>query len=128
MRRASCEAIGMLCKIEGDKLTSELIKSLISIIPKTKDINAKCGCIFALGCIKRYLGGMRSIAYLPNIFGIMKDSFDLLNSPILNIWLLHSLKLTIEAAGNFILFFNKFFFKNVRSKFFFICTINIIFY
>ena len=40
---------------------------------KTKDVNLITGCAFALGCIKRSMGGMRSGAHLKDIVGVVFD-------------------------------------------------------
>lgn len=55
LRRGACESLGFLARIEGDKFTSELIKSLIELTKKSKDPLTISGCAFSLGCIQRFV-------------------------------------------------------------------------
>jgi hypothetical protein len=65
---------------------------------KSKDPATRAGCGFALGCILRYVGGMRTTSILPSIVTILCELFKD-QSPLVRTWALHSTSLTIEAAG-----------------------------
>lgn len=142
-RRAAGESLGFLCELEGDAFTNEFVKFIITQMKKSRElvtggtsgnINAsqmqvissiRTGCAFALGSIKRAVGGMRSSnAHLQAILSAFTDvlsdksyfsnSFLSTASPSIiltgdnifnntnimdHVWALHSLGLTIEAAG-----------------------------
>eukprot|EP01114_Cavostelium_apophysatum_P010616 TRINITY_DN2455_c0_g1_i2.p1 TRINITY_DN2455_c0_g1~~TRINITY_DN2455_c0_g1_i2.p1 ORF type:complete len:1928 (-),score=479.76 TRINITY_DN2455_c0_g1_i2:118-5901(-) len=101
LRRASGEALGMLARIEGDQLTSDLTKSTIATMKRVKEAPIRAGCAFMLGCIMRYVGGMRSAAHLQSIVGAIREILSdfSTSSSVVHVWGLHSLCLAIEAAG-----------------------------
>ena len=53
---------------------------------------------FALGCVKRSLGGMKSGVHLAGIVSILQQALKT-SSPAVHIWALHALHMTIDAAG-----------------------------
>ena len=98
IRRASGESIGYISIVHNNDLSEKLINSIITNLKNAKDSLTKAGNAFALGCILRSLGAVRSGRYLPSIVSILhvlsKDP-----SPVVHIWALHSLWITIETTS-----------------------------
>lgn len=121
LRRAAGEALGFLARLEGDNFTSELVKSLIELIKKSKDPLTISSCALSLGCIqrlfnlfikftflnkmqisfffkKRYVGGMRIGSHLSGVVSTLQDLLKEAPS-FMHIWAIHSICLTAESAG-----------------------------
>ncbi|PRP83338.1 HEAT repeat containing 5B [Planoprotostelium fungivorum] len=104
-RRAACESLGVLARVQGDAMTDQIVKWNQEALKKTKDPNWMMGCAFLQGSINRYVGGMRcgphlraSVALLHNIIRdvVLHPSP---HSSSIDQWALHSLALTAESAG-----------------------------
>ncbi|KAN0028776.1 hypothetical protein ACTFIV_010634 [Dictyostelium citrinum] len=102
LRRISSESLGLLCRIEGDNVTSAIISSLTEIIRKPAKevpVSVRAGSAFVFGCIQRSVGGMMSQKYLPttiaNLHVLAQDQI----SPDVSHYALHSLFVTIQTSG-----------------------------
>ncbi|XP_056162820.1 protein SWEETIE isoform X2 [Syzygium oleosum] len=97
-RRASAEGLGLLARVGNDIFTARLTRSLLGELTAATDTNYAGSIAFALGCIHRCAGGMALSSLVPSTV----SSISLLTKssvPNLQIWSLHGLLLTIEAAG-----------------------------
>eukprot|EP01132_Coremiostelium_polycephalum_P005936 gene5936-7391_t len=102
LRRLSAESLGVLCRIEGDNVTSAIIKSLTEIIRKpSKEVSStiRSGSAFVLGCIQRSVGVMMSQKYLPTTIANLHVLAQDLVSPDVSTYALHSLYITIQTSG-----------------------------
>ncbi|XP_052195097.1 protein SWEETIE isoform X2 [Diospyros lotus] len=96
-RRAASEGLGLLARLGNDIFTARLTRSLLGDVTGAADSYA--GSIaFALGCIHRSAGGMALSSLVP---ATVNSISSLAKSSIvgLQLWSLHGLLLTIEAAG-----------------------------
>ncbi|KAL4570973.1 hypothetical protein LXL04_017722 [Taraxacum kok-saghyz] len=96
-RRASSEGLGLLARLGNDMFTARLTRSLLGDVSGASEHYA--GSIaLALGCIHRSAGGMALSSLVPStvhsISSLAKSSIS-----NLQVWALHGLLLTIEAAG-----------------------------
>ncbi|XP_004306022.1 PREDICTED: HEAT repeat-containing protein 5B isoform X1 [Fragaria vesca subsp. vesca] len=97
-RRAASECLGLLARLGNDIFTARMTRSLLSDLTGATDSNYAGSIAFALGCIHCSAGGMALSTLVPSTV----SSISLLaKSSIagLQIWSLHGLLLTIEAAG-----------------------------
>ncbi|KAF2072320.1 hypothetical protein CYY_006354 [Polysphondylium violaceum] len=102
LRRISSECLGLLCRIEGDKLTTSIIQSLTEIIrkpPKDVPSSVRAGAAFVFGCIQRSVGGMMSQKFLPTTIANLHVLAQDLVSPDVSQYALHSLYITIQTSG-----------------------------
>ncbi|XP_073057988.1 protein SWEETIE isoform X1 [Primulina eburnea] len=97
-RRASAEGLGLLARLGNDIFTARLTKLLLGDVTSVEDSNYTGSISLALGCIHRSAGGMALSSLVPTTVNVVSS---LAKSPIssLQIWSLHALILTIEAAG-----------------------------
>ncbi|KAL0449995.1 UNVERIFIED_CONTAM: protein SWEETIE [Sesamum latifolium] len=111
-RRASSEGLGLLARLGNDIFTARLELSVIILtaayfeqtkqflgdVASSMDSNYAGSIAFALGCIHRSAGGMALSSLVPITVNVVSS---LAKSSIssLQIWSLHGLLLTIEAAG-----------------------------
>ncbi|KAI3768087.1 hypothetical protein L2E82_18519 [Cichorium intybus] len=96
-RRASSEGLGLLARLGNDMFTARLTRTLLSDVTGASEHYA--GSIaLALGCIHRSAGGMALSSLVPSTVNSISS---LAKSSIANlqVWALHGLLLTIEAAG-----------------------------
>ncbi|GAB4832301.1 hypothetical protein Ancab_006312 [Ancistrocladus abbreviatus] len=97
-RRASSECLGLLTRLGNDTFTARMTKSLLGDLTGATDSNYAGSIALALGCIHRSAGGMALSTLVPatvsSISSLAKSSIG-----TLQIWYLHGLLLTIEAAG-----------------------------
>lgn len=97
-RRASSEGLGLLARLGNDTFTARLTKLLLGDVNTITDLHYAGSIAFALGCIHRSAGGMALSSLVPvtvnSISFLAKSSMT-----SLQIWSLHGLLLTIEAAG-----------------------------
>ncbi|KAL7606152.1 hypothetical protein Lser_V15G19771 [Lactuca serriola] len=96
-RRASSEGLGLLARLGNDMFTARLTRSLLNDVTGAPEHYA--GSIaLALGCIHRSAGGMALSSLVPSTVHSISS---LAKSSIANlqVWALHGLLLTIEAAG-----------------------------
>ncbi|XP_062009645.1 protein SWEETIE isoform X1 [Rosa rugosa] len=97
-RRAASECLGLLARLGNDIFTARMTRSLLGDLTGATDSNYAGSIAFALGCIHCSAGGMALSTLVPSTV----SSISLLaKSSIagLQIWSLHGLLLTIEAAG-----------------------------
>ncbi|KZV35643.1 HEAT repeat-containing protein 5B [Dorcoceras hygrometricum] len=97
-RRASAEGLGLLARLGNDMFTARLTKLLLGDVTSVEDSNYAGSISLALGCIHRSAGGMALSSLVPTTVNAVSL---LAKSPVssLQIWSLHALILTIEAAG-----------------------------
>lgn len=97
-RRASSECLGLLARLGNDIFTARMTRSMLGDLTGATDSNYAGSIAFALGCIHRCAGGMALSTLVPSTV----SSISLLSKSSiagLQIWSLHGLLLTIEAAG-----------------------------
>eukprot|EP01105_Mastigella_eilhardi_P012079 TRINITY_DN277_c1_g1_i2.p1 TRINITY_DN277_c1_g1~~TRINITY_DN277_c1_g1_i2.p1 ORF type:complete len:1246 (-),score=325.80 TRINITY_DN277_c1_g1_i2:3495-7193(-) len=98
LRRGAGEAVGLLCRF-ADQLTAPAVKTLSRTIEASREEpNLRAGCAFALGCIQRYVGGMRASAHLGTFVPLLHAMSREL-SPVASQWAVHALCLAVDAAG-----------------------------
>ncbi|KAL7101750.1 hypothetical protein ACP275_08G074200 [Erythranthe tilingii] len=97
-RRASSEGLGLLARLGNDTFTARLTKQFLGDVTGATDSNYAGSIALALGCIHCSAGGMALSSLVPNTVNAVSS---LAKSSISNlqIWSLHGLLLTIEAAG-----------------------------
>ncbi|XP_047310511.1 protein SWEETIE isoform X2 [Impatiens glandulifera] len=97
-RRASSEGLGLLTRLGNDGFTARLTRLLLGDLAGATDSCYVGSIVFALGCIHRSAGGMALSSLVPvtvnSISSLAKSSIT-----GLQLWSLHGLVLTIEAAG-----------------------------
>ncbi|KAK6150970.1 hypothetical protein DH2020_015902 [Rehmannia glutinosa] len=97
-RRASSEGLGLLARLGNDTFTARMTKQFLGDATGTIDSNYAGSIALTLGCIHRSAGGMALSSLVPNtvnaVSALAKSSIS-----SLQIWSLHGLLLTIEAAG-----------------------------
>ncbi|KAJ4707111.1 HEAT repeat-containing protein 5B-like [Melia azedarach] len=97
-RRASCEGIGLLARLGNDISTARMTRLLLGDLTGVTDANYAGSIALAIGCIHRSAGGMALSSLVPatvsSVTLLAKTSI-----PGLQMWSLHGLILTIEAAG-----------------------------
>ncbi|XP_074287369.1 protein SWEETIE [Silene latifolia] len=98
LRRASCEGLGLLTRLGSDNFTARMTKTLLTDLAGTTDANLAGSVSVALGCIHHSAGGMALSSLVPATVSAISA---LAKSTVagLQIWALHGLLLTIEAAG-----------------------------
>ncbi|CAO2817215.1 unnamed protein product [Amaranthus hypochondriacus] len=98
VRRASCEGLGLLTRLGSDTFTAKMTKTLLGDLVGATDASYAGSISVALGCIHHSAGGMALSSLVPatvsSISALAKSSV-----AGLQIWSLHGLLLTIEAAG-----------------------------
>ncbi|OMO80110.1 Armadillo-like helical, partial [Corchorus capsularis] len=97
-RRASSEGLGLLARLGNDIFTARMTRLLLGELNGITDSNYAGSIALSLGCIHRCAGGMALSTLVPTTV----SSISLLAKsaiPGLQIWSLHGLLLTIEAAG-----------------------------
>ncbi|KAF9625554.1 hypothetical protein IFM89_024327 [Coptis chinensis] len=97
-RRASSEGLGLLARLGNDIYTARLTRSLLGDLIGATDSNFTGSIALSLGCIHCSAGGMALSILVPATV----SSISLLaksHNASLQIWSLHGLLLTIEAAG-----------------------------
>ncbi|BBH06892.1 HEAT repeat-containing protein [Prunus dulcis] len=110
-RRASSECLGLLARLGNDIFTARMTRSMLGDLTGATDSNYAGSIAFALGCIHRSDSFLTVLAYFACSAGGMAlstlvpstvSSISLLSKSSiagLQIWSLHGLLLTIEAAG-----------------------------
>ncbi|KAG0503476.1 hypothetical protein HPP92_003548 [Vanilla planifolia] len=97
-RRASAEGLGLLARLGSDIFTARMAKNLLGELAIATDLNYIGSVALSLGCIHRSVGGMALSTLVPatvtSVSSMAKNS-----NANLQLWLLHALLLTIEAAG-----------------------------
>ncbi|CAK9150708.1 unnamed protein product [Ilex paraguariensis] len=97
-RRASSEGLGLLARLGNDIFTARLTRLLLGDVSGATDSHYAGSIALALGCIHRSAGGMALSSLVP---ATVNSISALSRSSIagLQIWSLHGLLLTLEAAG-----------------------------
>ncbi|XP_062106312.1 protein SWEETIE isoform X2 [Humulus lupulus] len=97
-RRAASEGLGFLARLGNDVFTARMTRLLLGDLTGVTDPNYAGSISLALGCIHRSAGGMALSTLVPST--VSSISF-LAKSSVasLQIWSLHGLLLTVEAAG-----------------------------
>ncbi|PIA63576.1 hypothetical protein AQUCO_00201132v1 [Aquilegia coerulea] len=97
-RRASSEGLGLLARLGNDIFTARMTRSLLGDLVGATDSSYTGSIALSLGCIHRSAGGMALSTLVPatvNSISLLAKS----HNASLQIWSLHGLLLTIEAAG-----------------------------
>ncbi|GMP28425.1 hypothetical protein CsSME_00003976 [Camellia sinensis var. sinensis] len=97
-RRAASEGLGLLARLGNDMFTARLTRLLHGDVTGAADLSYAGSIAFALGCIHRSAGGMALSSLVPatvNSISLLAKS----SIAGLQVWFLHGLLLTIEAAG-----------------------------
>ncbi|KAF6137275.1 hypothetical protein GIB67_036312 [Kingdonia uniflora] len=97
-RRASSEGLGLLARLGNDIFTARMTRSLLGDLVGATDSSYSGSIALSLGCIHRSAGGMALSTLVPatvNSISLLAKS----TNAGLQIWSLHGLLLTIEAAG-----------------------------
>ncbi|CAH9132426.1 unnamed protein product [Cuscuta epithymum] len=97
-RRALSECLGLVARLGNDVFTAKLTRLFLGDISSNADSHYAASIALALGCIHRSAGGMALSSLVPATVNSLSS---LAKSSItgLQIWSLHGLLLTIEAAG-----------------------------
>ncbi|CAN6221242.1 unnamed protein product [Urochloa humidicola] len=97
-RRAACEGLGLLARVGNDVFTARMARSLLGELITSPDLSCTSSVAFSLGCIHRSAGGMAlSTLVTPTVSSLSHLSKS--SNSNLQLWSLHALLLTIEAAG-----------------------------
>ncbi|WVZ80108.1 hypothetical protein U9M48_027611 [Paspalum notatum var. saurae] len=97
-RRAACEGLGLLARVGNDIFTARMARSLLGELITATDLIYTASVAFSLGCIHRSAGGMAlSTLVTPTVSSLSHLSKS--SNSNLQLWSLHALLLTIEAAG-----------------------------
>ncbi|XP_078176772.1 HEAT repeat-containing protein isoform X2 [Carex rostrata] len=97
-RRAACEGLGLLGRVANDVFTARMTRSLLGELALAVDPN-HCGSIaLSLGCIHRSAGGIALSVLVPSTVSSVSTLCKSTDST-LQLWSLHALLLSIEAAG-----------------------------
>ncbi|XP_062228917.1 protein SWEETIE-like isoform X3 [Phragmites australis] len=97
-RRAACEGLGLLARVGNDIFTARMARSLLGELITATDLSNIASVVLSLGCIHRSAGGMAlSTLVTPTVNSLSHLSKS--SNSNLQLWSLHALLLTIEAAG-----------------------------
>ncbi|XP_039805913.1 protein SWEETIE-like isoform X1 [Panicum virgatum] len=97
-RRAACEGLGLLARVGNDIFTARMARSLLGELITATDLSYTASVAFSLGCIHRSAGGMAlSTLVTPTVSSLSNLSKS--SNSNLQLWSLHAVLLTIEAAG-----------------------------
>ncbi|KAK2359319.1 HEAT repeat-containing protein [Trifolium repens] len=97
-RRASSEVLGYLARFGNDISTARMTRSLLGDLTGATDTYYAGSIALALGCIHRSAGGIALSTLVPaTVSSISSLAKSLV--PNLQIWSMHGLLLTVEAAG-----------------------------
>jgi len=98
VRRAVGEMVGLLVRVEDDDtIVSKLFTTLQNQI-HAKDQNTVCTAVFALGCVHRYGGAMKTMKNIPFTVAALQTLGRDFSEPF-RIWVLHALWLAIDTGG-----------------------------
>lgn len=97
-RRASSEGLGLLARLGNDIFAARLTKLLLSEVNLAADVHYSGSIALALGSIHRSAGGMALSSLVPATVNCI-SSLSKSTVTSLQMWALHGLLLTIEAAG-----------------------------
>jgi hypothetical protein len=98
IRRSAAESIGYIATLNSNDYSEKIINLVMSNLKSAKEPLTKAGNSFALVCIIRILGTVRSARFLPSIVSVLhvlsKDP-----ASVVHVWALHSLWVTIETSS-----------------------------
>ncbi|KAL8250875.1 hypothetical protein R6Q59_034568 [Mikania micrantha] len=97
-RRASAEGLGILARLGNDTFTARLTRSLLADVTGATEPHYAGSIALALGCIHRCAGGMALSSLVPSTVNSI-SSLAKSSTASLQLWALHGLLLTVEAAG-----------------------------
>ncbi|KAJ3692210.1 hypothetical protein LUZ60_012560 [Juncus effusus] len=97
-RRAACEGLGLLGRVANDVFTARMTRSLLGELATAVDPNYSGSIALSLGCIHSSAGGMALSVLVPSTVNAISTLCKSSNLA-LQLWSLHALLLTIEAAG-----------------------------
>ncbi|KAK3132983.1 hypothetical protein QOZ80_6AG0530430 [Eleusine coracana subsp. coracana] len=97
-RRAVCEGLGLLTRVGNDIFTARMARSLLGDLTTSTDMSYTASVALSLGCIHRSAGGMALSSLVTPTVSLLSHLSKSSNSN-LQLWSLHALLLTIEAAG-----------------------------
>ncbi|KAG8384070.1 hypothetical protein BUALT_Bualt04G0079800 [Buddleja alternifolia] len=97
-RRACSEGLGLLARLGNDVFTARLMKQFLGDVTGNIDSNYAGSIALVLGCIHRSAGGMALSSLVPTTVNVV-SSLAKNSISSLQMWSLHGLLLTIEAAG-----------------------------
>ncbi|MCD7456258.1 hypothetical protein HAX54_031039 [Datura stramonium] len=97
-RRASSEGLGLLARLGNDVFTARLTRVLLGDINSAVDSSYAGSVALSLGCIHRSAGGIALSSLVPATVNSLSSLAKSSNTG-LQIWSLHGLLLTVEAAG-----------------------------
>jgi hypothetical protein len=97
-RRACGESLGILCRVEGEAFVNSVITCVKGAIGQSAAPLLRAGAAFALGCIHRYVGGLRTIKYHAFTIAALQQMGKDADATV-HTWVLHSLWLAVEAGG-----------------------------
>ncbi|XP_062179055.1 protein SWEETIE-like isoform X2 [Phragmites australis] len=97
-RRAACEGLGLVARVGNDLFTGRMARSLLGELITATDLSYTASVALSLGCIHRSAGGMALSTLVTPTVSSLSHLSKSANSN-LQLWSLHALLLTIEAAG-----------------------------
>ncbi|XP_010528470.1 PREDICTED: HEAT repeat-containing protein 5B isoform X2 [Tarenaya hassleriana] len=97
-RRAASEGLGLLARLANDIFTARMTRVLLNDLNGITDPSYSGSIALALGCIHHSAGGMALSTLVPTTVTSISSMAKASNLG-LQIWALHGLLLTIEAAG-----------------------------
>eukprot|EP00474_Spongospora_subterranea_P010963 CRZ11421.1 hypothetical protein [Spongospora subterranea] len=100
VRRASCEAFGLLCRLEGAQFTMSMLERQRDILQANnqQSVFKVTGAIFLLANIHRHVGIIGTISFLPFTIMALQSLFDHTVEP-LRTFVLHSLWCLVDISG-----------------------------
>jgi hypothetical protein len=99
VRRSAGESLGLLSKLhEEGVFTDRVVDRIIQKQLASKDPAAMTGAVFALGCIHRYVGAMKTAKHLSYTVAALQSLGRDFSEPS-RLWMLHSLWLSIDTGG-----------------------------
>ncbi|KAJ4781926.1 HEAT repeat-containing protein [Rhynchospora pubera] len=97
-KRAACEGLGLLGRVANDVFTARMTRSLLGELALAVDSNHSGSIALSLGCIHRSAGGIALSILVPSTVSSISALCKSTDST-LQLWSLHALLLSIEAAG-----------------------------
>ncbi|KAI8337917.1 armadillo-type protein [Chlamydoabsidia padenii] len=98
LRNAASETMGRLTSIVGGSFVASQMQQLVDLVVSNRDPDVRAGCALTIGYIYCHVGGMAAAPHLKTIVGILLSlSSD--PHPVVHVWALEALAMTISAAG-----------------------------
>lgn len=100
LRVAAAHALGRLCQVINDgRFVSEMAGICFEKLKSARDMLSRTGYSLAIGYLHRFVGSLGSQANLNSAISILLALSQDLNSPVVQIWSLHSLSLVVDSGG-----------------------------